>query len=377
MLHEFLTTHREALILRCRTKVAKRPVPPPTSAELTYGIPLFLAQITETLRLEATADLDGSRRLSGPTDPARTPTTTAIGEAAASHGAELQLKGFSVDQVVHDYGDLCQAVTEFAAEQNAPISVAEFGTLNRCLDNAIADAVTRFGDQREQAIREHATQDTNERLGYLAHELGNKLNVARLAYEAIRRGNVGFAGATGTILLRSLMAMRTIIDHSFADVRLGADQPPPQHQRILIASLFEELQIFAGMEAGAKGVRLAVRQGDDGLAVNGDRHTLASAIANLLQNAVKYTPTGGAISLGAQRSNNRILIEIADECGGLPPGDVNDLFKAFTRRSRMSTGLGLGLSISKRGVEANNGTLTVANRPGLGCVFRVDLPMMS
>ncbi len=376
MLHTFLGKNREALIVRCRTKVAKRPIPPPTAAELSYGIPLFLDQITETLRLEAAADVVGTRRLSGPIDPAKTPTTTVIGEGAAAHGDELQLKGFTVDQVVHDYGDLCQAITELATEQNATITVAEFGTLNRCLDNAIADAVTRFGAQRERSIREHASQDTNERLAFLAHELGDKLNVARLAYEAIRRGTVGFVGATGTILNRSLMAMRTILARSFADVRMGDDQPLPEPKRIVIASLLEEIQIFAGMSAGAKGVSLTVRQGDPGLAVNGDRHTLASAISNLLQNAVKFTPTGGAISLGVHRSNQRVLIDVADECGGLPAGGL-DRFSAFMQATRSSTDLGLGLSISKRGVELNNGTLSLANRPGLGCVFTIDLPLQS
>jgi len=62
--------------------------------------------------------------------------------------------------------------------------------------------------------------------------------------------------------------------------------------------------------------------------------------------------------------------------GGLPAADI-DRFTAFTKATRFSTDLGLGLSISKRGVELNNGTLSVANRPGLGCVFTIDLPLLS
>ena len=89
---------------------------------------------------------------------------------------------------MHDYGDLCQAITELAVEQEAPIAVTEFRTLNRCLDNAIADAVTRFGEEHEESIKDSAAQDANERLGILAHELRGKLNVAFLAVEAIKRG---------------------------------------------------------------------------------------------------------------------------------------------------------------------------------------------
>ena len=376
MLHEFLTANRDELIARCAAKVAKRPVPPPTGAEVTHGIPVFLSQITETLRRDAVSDEPGSRRISGPLDPGKAPTATEIGESAALHGDELQRGGFTVDQVVHDYGDLCQAITELAVEQGAPIDATEFRTLNRCLDNAIADAVTRFGSQRERSIRDWAAQDTNERLGFLAHELRGKLNVARLAVEAIKRGTVGVAGATGAILDRSLTAMRDLIDRSFAEVRLGAGLPQ-RRERVQIAGLFEEVQIFAGLQVAAKGLKLAVRLGDPGLAVYADRHTIASALSNLLQNAIKFTPTGGRIALTVHGSDARVLIEVADECGGLPSGAAEDLFRPFTQRSGNRNGLGLGLSISQRGAEANGGKLYVRNRPGKGCVFTLDLPLRS
>ncbi|HEV8510313.1 MAG TPA: HAMP domain-containing sensor histidine kinase, partial [Gemmatimonadales bacterium] len=311
MLHEFLTSNRDELITRCVAKVATRPIPPPTSAELTHGIPLFLGQITATLRMEATSDMNGSRKVSGVSNPGRSPTSTEIGEGATQHGNELQRKGFTVDQVVHHYGDLCQAITELAVERDVPITAAEFGTLNRCLDNAIADAVTRFGSQREQAIRDRATADTNERLGFLAHELRGKLNVARLALEAMRRGTVGTTGATGTVLDRTLLAMRDTIDRLFTEVRLGVGLPP-QRERILIRRLVEDVQIFAGMEAAAKGLTLAVRSGEPGLTVEVDRQTIVSAVSNLLQNAIKFTPTGGRIALSVHASASRVLIEVAD-----------------------------------------------------------------
>src|SRR2546423_2870513 len=367
MLHEFLTANRDTLVARCVAKVAKRRPPAATTAELTHGIPLFLAQITETLRSEAA---------SGAVDPGKTRKATEMGASAAAHGDELQKKGFTVDQVVPDYGYRCQAVTELAVEQDAPIAVAEFRTLNRCLDNAIADAVTRFGNEHEASIRDSAAQDANERLGILAHELRGKLNVAFLAVEAIKRGTAGIAGATSAALDRSLMAMRDIIDRSFAEVRLGAGLPPPR-ERILIRGLLEEVQIFAGVQAGAKGLVLAVEPGETGLAIDADRHTIASAVSNLVQNAIKFTPSGGHISIRAQGSNGRVLIDIEDECGGLPSGSREELVRPFVQRSSNRTGLGLGLSISQRGVEANGGKLYVRNRPRTGCVFTIDLPKAS
>lgn len=373
MLHEFLTMNRDNLVARCRAKVARRPIPPPTTAELTFGIPIFLNQIIKTLRMEETSDALGSTRVSGASDPTGVPGQSEIGTSAAQHGDELHRQGFTVDQVVHDYGDLCQAVTDLAVEEGTPITPNEFRTLNRCLDNAIADAVTEYGSQREQTITARAAQDTNERLGFLAHELRGKLNGARLALDAIKMGTVGISGATGAILERSLLAMRDIIDRSFTEVRLVAGLSQPQ-ERVAIGSLFEEVQVFAGMEAKAKGIALTVRPVEPALAVHADRHTLGSALSNLLQNAVKFTPAGGHVALSARASADRVVIEVEDECGGLPVGDPALMFRPFERRSIDRTGLGLGLSISQRGVEANGGKLDVRNAPGTGCAFIIDLP---
>jgi hypothetical protein len=127
MLFEFIVLNREEIVARTRTKVRGRPWPSVSDQEIEHGVPLFLTQLAETLRLETTAE-------SFPSD--------AVGATATRHGAELLALGFNVAQVVHDYGDICQAITEMAIEQHAPITVEEFHTLNRCLDTAIAEAVT-------------------------------------------------------------------------------------------------------------------------------------------------------------------------------------------------------------------------------------------
>jgi hypothetical protein len=125
MLHEFLTTRRQILIDRCRENVAKRFQPTESAATIDHGVPLFLQQLVETLRKEERSNV---RQTS---ESARTPAPTEIGRAAALHGAELLHRGFSVDQVVHDYGDVCQCVTALAVEEDVPISTDEFRTLNR------------------------------------------------------------------------------------------------------------------------------------------------------------------------------------------------------------------------------------------------------
>src|SRR4029079_10573125 len=172
MLHEFLTSNRADLIERCRLKVAERSAPRVTQAELTHGIPLFLDQLIKTLQVEQTSETMLSRKVSGPAGGGG-PVLSEMGAAAALHGRELMQQGFTVDQVVHDYGDLCQAITDLAFERKASIEIDEFRTLNRCLDNGIADAVTEYAYQRNSAMTNTGVRALNERLGFLAHELRN------------------------------------------------------------------------------------------------------------------------------------------------------------------------------------------------------------
>src|ERR1700722_11520873 len=145
MLHTFLTQNRQLLIDRCREKVAKRFEPTESASAINHGVPLFLEQLVETLQAEQITSARNG-------DCAPTPAPTPIGRAAALHGTELLRRGFTVDQVVHDYGDVCQCVTALAVERAATISTDEFRTLNRCLDNAIAEAVASFGKGRQGSL---------------------------------------------------------------------------------------------------------------------------------------------------------------------------------------------------------------------------------
>ena len=110
------------------------------------------------------------------------------------------------------------------------------------------------------------------------------------------------------------------------------------------------------------------------MAIEADRQVLAAVVGNLLQNAFKFTRPRTTVTLRVGASAERVLIEIQDECGGLPGGNVNELFRPFEQRSADRTGLGLGLAFSRWGVEANNGRIYARNLPDRGCVFTVDLP---
>jgi signal transduction histidine kinase len=355
MLHEFIAVNREEIIRRCRAKVATRSVPPPTDAEIDHGVPVFLDQLADALRLGL---------ISSP----------AICTSAVQHGHDLLLQGFTVSQVVHGYGDVCQALTELAVEMNAPISTADFRGLNRCLDDAIAGAVTEYGRERNQSTLDGETARGSERLGFFAHELRNLINTAIVAFEVLKTGNVGVAGSTGTVLHRSLLGLRALTGRSLAEVRLT--QGVQNQEQFLVSGFIDELAPAATMEAHARSIRLTVMPVEDGVAIEADRQVLAAVMGNLLQNAFKFTRPRSAVTLKVGASAERVLIEIQDECGGLPGGNVNELFHPFEQRSADRTGLGLGLAFSRWGVEANHGRLYARNLPEVGCVFTVDLPRL-
>ena len=195
-MHEFLTAHRAELISRCRTKVTARSALGERKPELDHGITIFIDQLVKTLRVEETSNPLQSRKVSGAAGGGK-PALSEMGETAAAHGRELLEHGYTVEELVHDYGDLCQAITDLAFEKDARIEVNEFRTLNRCLDNAIANAVTEFAYQRDFEVAGLQSLALNERLGYFAHELRNHLSTAVLALAVIRAGNVGLSGATG------------------------------------------------------------------------------------------------------------------------------------------------------------------------------------
>jgi signal transduction histidine kinase len=349
MLYEFLETHRGELIARTRAKVAARLAPRPTENELECGVPLFLDQLGETLRLSLT-------------------DSTAISKSAGIHGRALLRSGFTVGQVVHGYGDICQAVTALAAETDAPITVDEFRILNRCLDDAIAQAVTEYTEQRDRSIEGEGT----ERLGSLVDEVRTRLSTAILSFELLRTGHVGISGSTGAILGRNLRTVCKLLDRTFAELRLASGNS--RLERVVVSQLLEQVEMDGSTDASSSGLVLSFSPGEPGLAVKIDRQLITAALALLLQNALKFTRPEGRVSFSTSCTAELVVFEIEDQCGGLPPGKAESLLLSLEERGGDPTGMGLGLDIARKSVEACGGKLLVRNVPGSGCVFTMQLP---
>jgi signal transduction histidine kinase len=204
---------------------------------------------------------------------------------------------------------------------------------------------------------------------FLAHEVRNLVNVAILSFEVLKSTGAGVAGDKGLVLRRSLNDLRTLINRSMSDMRSA-------HGRDVIAvgDFIDEIEAASALEARAKGIRLVVPPVMDGLVVEANRHDLAAAVRNLVQNAVKFTRPGTTVGLRVRPGADDVRIEVQDECGGLPGGHPDDLFRPFEQRGQDRSGLGLGLAFSRKVVEASGGTISVRNLPGKGCVFAIELP---
>jgi signal transduction histidine kinase len=361
MLFEFLRDNRDEILARSRRKLTGRQVPTPTAAELAHGLPLFLDQLINILQAEKGV---------------RARQHGEVAESAALHGEDLLRMGLTVGQVVHDYGSICQSVTELAEETKVSIAVEEFQTFNRCLDDAIAQAVTAFERDRDLS----ALTPQAMRVASLAHELRNLLTASLLTYDALSTGSVGIHGSTGTLLGTSLRRMRLLIDRTLSEVRIDSGIKPSAP--VPVSELFEEIEVVAALEPSERHIQLAIEGGPFAMNVSGDHQLLASALANLIQNAFKFSHPSGRVTLRVSKVGRRVLIEVEDACGGLPPGKAERMFEPFEpsepdAKHQAGHGghghVGIGLAISLKAVRACGGDLYVRNLPGKGCVFTMEL----
>ncbi len=351
MLSEFVAQHRAEITSVARARLLTAMPVAPTETGVAAAVPIFLDDLIAALPRDGLAVLP------------RSPST-----AAGQFGHDLHRLGFTLSQVVHGYGAVCQVVTSLAEEHHLAITTHEFHVLNRLLDDAIAIAVTQFDQRRSVETK----TDELTKLGFLAHELRNALATAVLSVAIIRSGKAGVSGKTADVLDRSLSRMRDLIDRSMAEVRLRVETAPlREHVRLL--DVIDEIETTAAPDAARRNVTLGMLV-DGTIEMMTDRQLLVSAISNLVQNAIKYTKVGTRVQLEAQRkTGGRVVIEVADACGGLPPGRAEELFAPFVRATDEPSGVGLGLTIARRAATRLGGELSVRDLPGNGCVFVLTL----
>jgi len=359
MLHDFLLAERDRILALCAQKLLDVSDARNSSEEMERGLPIFYDELIEILRADEEESSQAVDHFSN----------SVHRDEAVRRGKESPRLGYTISQVVHGYGALCQAITEYVTEQGGePIQAREFNRLNFCLDVAIAEAVTEFS----QGQRDATAQEEVQRLGFLAHEMRNALTNAFTAHHLIKKGVVGFCGSTSRVLDDALNRMKDIIDQSLSEVRLRGE-PTVKRLKCRVIDLVGEVEATATFEASARSVQLNIEVAPE-LEIDADRHLVVSVISNLVQNAVKFTRLYGKVWIRGRCVEGRVLLEIEDECGGLPPGNIEELFRPFSQRGTDRTGVWLGLSIARHTLSLNDGQVSARDIPGKGCVFTIDLP---
>ncbi|NRR29280.1 sensor histidine kinase [Oxalobacteraceae bacterium] len=369
-MYDFLSNNRDELAGRCRLKVAARPGRSATELQLLRGVPKCLEQLIRTLRVEQLADQGERRGLARESGTAL--AAPDIGVSAALHGKELLNMGFSAAQVVHDYADLSASITDLASAFHQPIEGDALRTLKRCLDNAMAAAITEVSHQRNALVVDLHACNVNQRMAGFAQELHDLLGTASMALSATRGVNLNLGGAAGSILESSLQKVSGLIELAVSDV-LEYAHPLRVSNTFSLAEFIAELKDWASVSALARQCTLDVPAVDAGLAISGNRATLLSGVANLLQNAIKFTHRHSTVTLSAYAAGERIFIDVLDRCGGLPAGLALTLLEPCPHSGTAAPGAGLGLRIAQQNIAANGGLLSVQDFPGKGCVFTVCL----
>jgi two-component system, OmpR family, sensor histidine kinase SenX3 len=189
--------------------------------------------------------------------------------------------------------------------------------------------------------------------------------------EAVRRfaGRMRYEAARLTSLVKDLIMLS----------RIQAAEPVPDPVPVKLDAVVAEALDRCRMKAGARGIEL-VAATDRGMEVLGDEDLLVTALRNLLENAVDYSPEHTRVLVSTRRSNDdTVEMSVADQGIGIPDRDRERIFERFYRvdpaRSRATGGTGLGLAIVKHVTAAHGGNVTVWSKVGAGSTFTLRLPL--
>jgi signal transduction histidine kinase/ActR/RegA family two-component response regulator len=252
----------------------------------------------------------------------------------------------------------------------------------------------RAEDQREQLLQreqeardaaEKANQLKDEFLATLSHELRNPLNVI-LGYselllrlpeiqQSMRLTRMADA------LRRNAQSQSQLINDLLDLSRLQRGKISLNHEPVSLAAIIDNAVETVRADASAKGVDLRLNVGDQLLLVDGDRLRLQQIAWNVLNNAVKFTPSGGSIEISLSSDIDRGVLVVKDTGQGIDPRFLPHVFEMFRQADgsnrRRHGGLGIGLALVKQLVQLHGGSITAeSDGPGEGARFTVRLPLM-
>lgn len=275
---------------------------------------------------------------------------------------------WSVGRVLSPLGRLAQTIASRDAATLAPINAIDLPHEARLMVEALNDLIARLQHSltRERAFMADA-----------AHELRTPLTALQLQAQLLARAGSAEEQAEAAAALRAgVQRAAHLIDRLLAYARADlADESVPRETLDFSALASECVQDFAE-RARAQGLELHVAI-TPSLRVSGQATALRSVVSNLLENALRYTPSPGRIALDLTPEHDRCILQVTDTGPGIPPAERTRIFDRFYRIPGTATeGSGLGLAIVRRVVERHRGEVMVASGPGgQGACFRLSLPL--
>jgi signal transduction histidine kinase len=236
-------------------------------------------------------------------------------------------------------------------------------------------------EREARATAEGAVKARDEVLRVVAHDLGNSLSAVLVTTRVLLRTLPEEEPESGTRkrvdnirqMAEQMQRLRQdLLDVALLEAGQLSIEPGPAGPRTLLE---ESLERYAPL-AAEKSVALEVEAVEGLPAVWGDDARLLQVVANLITNAVKFTPPGGRVTLAAAAAGDEVRFSVSDTGAGIPPESLPHLFDRFwTTRKGNPTGAGLGLAIAKGIVEAHGGRIWAESTPGEGSTFHFTVPL--
>lgn len=235
---------------------------------------------------------------------------------------------------------------------------------------------------RDSLAQQHKLeQERRMFVGAIAHDLRTPLFMLRGYLKGLESGvadNPEKMAHYVAVCQTQADALERMVSDLFAYTRLEHLELEPEREPLDLGALLRHAVDAADSMAVAKRITLSLDIAPGGAAITGDQHLLERAIGNLLDNAVRHTPEGGAIRVRLARTDGQLTFTVEDSGPGLDAKDLPHLFTPLYRgeasRNRQTSGAGLGLATAKRILEAHGGTLTAANRAQGGAIFTGTVP---
>ncbi len=208
----------------------------------------------------------------------------------------------------------------------------------------------------------------------ISHELRTPLTIVRgnldlLGSEMLNEEDrADIIGAAGSALDRMSRLVSDLLLLSQADAGLTLKMKTLELDGVI-------LDVYQQAQALSNGVKLKLGRADQAQ-VYGDEDRLKQLLINLIDNAIKHTPSGGSVTLSIHREDGKVKVSVTDTGEGIKPEDLNHIFDRFYRvKGQKRKGSGLGLAIAKWIAEAHNGDLSAESEPGAGSTFILELPI--